>query len=123
MSETMAQHESGMPAGYRMTELGPLPEEWRVVRLGEALTQRKKTVHPADQPHASYVGLEHIDTGEIVLRRFGRASETRSLKAEFRRGDILYGKLRPYLDKAAIADRDGVCSTDILASRGSIPFQ
>ncbi|RTG94573.1 restriction endonuclease [Thermus scotoductus] len=96
------------------TEIGPLPAHWRVVRLREVVELRKGTVSPAEVPEARYVGLEHIDSGEIRIRRFGKASDTRSAKAIFHAGDILYGKLRPYLDKAALAEWDGVCSTDIL---------
>lgn len=96
------------------TEIGPVPEHWNVVQLGEILKLRKGTIHPDEVPNARYVGLEHLDSGEIWIRRFGKASDTKSAKAVFKTGDILYGKLRPYLDKAALAEWDGVCSTDIL---------
>ncbi|MEJ5312397.1 MAG: restriction endonuclease subunit S [Anaerolineae bacterium] len=111
MSETL-------PAGYRLTELGPLPEEWRVVRLGEVAILRIDTILPTEAPNAKYVGLEHLDPGEALIRRHGVAGETISAKAVFKPGDILYGKLRPYLDKAAIAEWEGVCSTDILVLVG-----
>jgi len=78
------------------------------------LKLRKGTIHPDEVPNARYVGLEHLDSGKIWIRRFGKASDTKSAKAVFKTGDILYGKLRPYLDKAALAEWDGVCSTDIL---------
>ena len=65
------------------TEIGPLPAHWRVVRLGEVVELRKGTVSPAEVPEARYVGLEHIDSGEIRIRRFGKASDTRSAKAIF----------------------------------------
>ena len=96
------------------TEIGPVPEHWNVVQLGEILKLRKGTIHPDEVPNARYVGLEHLDSGKIWIRRFGKASDTKSAKAVFKTGDILYGKLRPYLDKAALAEWDGVCSTDIL---------
>ena len=64
-----------------------------------------------------YVGLEHIDSGAFQLKRHGVPDEVRSSKSRFRKGDVLYGKLRPYLDKAVLADRDGICSTDILVFR------
>jgi type I restriction enzyme S subunit len=102
------------------TELGPLPAHWRVVRLGEVVSLRKGTISPAEVPNARYIGLEHIDSGEITIKRFGHASDTKSAKAIFQAGDILYGKLRPYLDKAALAEWGGVCSTDILVL---IPLQ
>ena len=96
------------------TKIGPVPDHWKVVQLGEVLKLRKGTIHPDEVPNARYVGLEHLDSGKIWIRRFGKASDTKSAKAVFKTGDILYGKLRPYLDKAALAEWDGVCSTDIL---------
>ncbi|MEJ5299359.1 MAG: restriction endonuclease subunit S [Thermodesulforhabdaceae bacterium] len=121
MSEIQhANHLSGVefPAGYHMTELGPLPEDWQVVRLGEVVTLRVGTVLPTEAGNAKYIGLEHLDSGDIFIRRHGFATEIKSAKAVFKPGDILYGKLRPYLDKAAIAKWEGICSTDILVLVG-----
>lgn len=53
----------------------------------------------------------------MLLTRSGDAGEVRSRKTLFQSGDLLYGKLRPYLDKAVLADDDGMCSTDILVLR------
>ena len=84
------------------------------MRLGDVAPVSKEKGNPLDQPDASYIGLEHIekDIGSIISQ--GVASEVRSTKAVFRRGDLLYGKLRPYLNKVWIAEFDGLCSTDIL---------
>ena len=71
-------------------------------------------LHPEDAPHLPYVGLEHIDPGEVTLKRWGMASDVRSAKNHFYPGDVLYGKLRPYLDRAVLAPFEGICSTDIL---------
>ena len=60
------------------------------------------------------MGLEHIDSGESQLKRWGDASEVKSTKSRFYPDDILYGKLRAYLDKVVIAEMEGICSTDIL---------
>lgn len=87
---------------------------WKTIRLGQVVQLRQDTVQPADALHLPYVGLEHIDPGNIGLRRYGEASEVTSTKNRFLPGDVLYGKLRPYLDKAALADKPGMCSTDIL---------
>jgi len=88
--------------------------QWRTVALSEVCSLRADTVAPQDALELPYVGLEHIDSGQPNLRRRGNASEVRSTKNRFRCGDVLYGKLRPYLDKAVLADNDGICSTDIL---------
>src|SRR5690606_13473929 len=87
---------------------------WKPVKLGQIASLRKDTVHPSAVPGAKYVGLEHIDSGEPTLARWGDAGEVSSTKSRFYPGDVLYGKLRPYLDKAVLAEFEGICSTDIL---------
>ena len=84
------------------------------VRLGDVCSLRSEAVHPSSCPDARYVGLEHLDSGNPQLRRWGEPSEVSSAKNRFHPGDVLYGKLRPYLDKAALPACPGICSTDIL---------
>jgi type I restriction enzyme, S subunit len=91
-----------------------LPFKWKNVSFGEVCTLGKESVQPTDNPNINYVGLEHIDPGNPNLTRWGIASEVRSSKSKFYPGDVLYGKLRPYLDKAVLANFEGICSTDIL---------
>ena len=71
-------------------------------------------VEPTKIPRMPYIGLEHIekDTGRVLEQAY--SDGTRSTKTKFYRGDLLYGKLRPYLNKVYLAEFDGVCSTDIL---------
>ncbi len=88
--------------------------QWRTAVLTDVCSLRVDTIAPQDALELPYVGLEHIDSRQPTLRRTGNAAEVRSAKNRFRRGDVLYGKLRPYLDKAVLATRDGMCSTDIL---------
>ena len=102
------------PAGYRMTELGLLPEEWRVAPLGDLATIRGETINPSQRPDLRYVGLEHLVSGDPRARSWGDARQVRSAKSAFFPGDLLYGKLRPYLDKGAVAEWAGMSSTDIL---------
>ena len=64
-----------------------------------------------------YVGLEHLRPETRQVRSWGHSSQVTSTKTPFRKGDVLFGKLRPNLRKVAFADFDGVCSTDILALR------
>lgn len=60
------------------------------------------------------MGLEHIDPGNTQIARWDTAAGLRSAKHRFNPRDVLYGRLRPYLDKAAVARWAGICSTDIL---------
>lgn len=96
------------------TEIGPVPEHWEMVELSELVQLRRENIHPDDAPDLPYVGLEHLDPGEVKVERWGEADQVRSAKNHFYPGDILYGKLRPYLDKAVLAEWEGMCSTDIL---------
>ena len=69
---------------------------------------------PCDSGVNVYIGLEHIESGRFFVRSFGKPDQVVSSKNRFAINDILYGKLRPYLDKAAVMEVDGICSTDIL---------
>ena len=61
------------------------------------------------------VELEYLESQTGRLLRSTSATEQASLKTVFRTGDILFGKLRAYLRKYWLADREGVCSTEIWA--------
>ena len=98
----------------KQTEIGEIPESWEVVQLKEIANLRRENVKPADNQNLNFVGLEHIDSGESILKRWGNASAMKSAKNHFYPNDVLYGKLRAYLDKAVIAEMEGICSTDIL---------
>lgn len=83
-------------------------------QLDALCTLRRELVEPSSARADRYVGLEHLDSRRSRIRRWGTQEGLRSTKSRFYTGDILYGKLRPYLDKAALVEWDGVCSTDIL---------
>lgn len=102
----------------KQSEIGLLPESWEVVELGDVCERISVNVQPNPDGERPYVGLEHIVPGQIYLTSWGKESEVVSSKAAFKKGEILYGKLRPYLDKAVIAHFDGISSTDILIFTG-----
>ena len=66
-----------------------------------------------------HVGPEHIasNTGEISWQNVRTATEdgVKSGKYKFESGDLIYSKIRPYLNKVAVADREGICSADMYA--------
>ena len=97
-----------------MTENNALPQGWVRVKLGEFTEPSKEKVKPRDVPNVPYVGLEHIEKETGRLLGYGNSDEVRSTKAVFRPGDLLYGKLRPYLNKVYVPYFEGICSTDIL---------
>lgn len=103
-----------MKEGYKKTELGWIPDEWEVGKFEDILVPRKETFNPKIEENEMYVGLEHIEevTGRLICT--GNSSDTSSIKNKFYNGDILFGKLRPYLRKYYMTDFNGVCVTEIL---------
>ena len=89
----------------------------RTVRLEDMCDLVAEAVRPSARPDALYLGLEHLTSGRLVRIGSGQASEMRSNMSAFQPGDVLYGKLRPYLDKAVLADKQGVCTTELLVLR------
>ena len=87
------------------------------VRLSDLCHLIRESVKPRTRPEALYLGLEHLVSGQLVRTGGGQASEMRSTSSAFHPGDVLYGKLRPYLDKAVLADEAGVCTTELLVLR------
>ena len=81
------------------------------VLLGEVARERRETCKNEKDDYP-VVGLEHLETGEITLRSWDRDSENTFTKL-FRKGDMLFGRRRAYLKKAAVANFDGICSGDI----------
>lgn len=100
-----------------------LPESWREVRLGDILHRVETKVDPQRAIALThfYVGLEHIEshTGRLLREAEDVTDSTDilSIKTAFQKGDLLYGKLRPNLNKVHLADQGGICSTDIWALR------
>jgi type I restriction enzyme M protein len=94
-----------------------------MVELGEVLQKSEDAVLPESlSGPVTYVGLENISqgTGEILGNIISdKPSDIKSLKNVFKPGDILYGKLRPNLNKVWLADRAGICSTDIFVIRAA----
>jgi len=87
--------------------------------FGECATEVRDKVQPEGANGARYIGLEHIEQGTLHLNGFGSANDVSSTKSKFSKGDILFGKLRPYFRKVVRAPFDGVCSTDIWVVRST----
>lgn len=88
-----------------------------VVRLGDVCQQARECVKPGERPELRYIGLETIESGSGMFVQ-GELSKTPDtpMANSFRFGSehVLYGKLRPYLNKVALPDFEGKCSTEII---------
>ncbi len=91
---------------------------WNPVRFGDVVMEPKETASDfAAAGIAHIVGLEHIDSESVHLRRSAGIDESTTFTKVFRKGDVLFGRRRAYLKKAAQAPFDGVCSGDITVFR------
>ena len=103
-----------------------LPKSWRWVRLNDVADySAADKVDPSEIKDGDWVlDLEEIekDTSRIIRIASFAEKQSTSTKAKFLPGDVLYGKLRPYLNKVVVAPQVGFCTTEIvpIRSRGLI---
>jgi type I restriction enzyme S subunit len=103
------------PDSLEDSELGEIPKGWRVATLGDVAEHPRRGVQPNEiDPSTPYIALEHMPRRSIALSEWGSSDGLESNKFEFKIGEILFGKLRPYFHKVGVAPVDGVCSTDIV---------
>ena len=84
---------------------------------GSLVDEIRENYNPNNQESISYIGLEHINQNTLTINGIGKSSDTQSSKRRFKRGDILFGTLRPYFRKVVQLEFDGVCATDITVLR------
>ncbi|MCL4222779.1 MAG: hypothetical protein KJZ65_15585 [Phycisphaerales bacterium] len=92
----------------------PLPAGWAACSLADAVTPGRPRGNPADFVGQPFIGLEHIEAHTTRMLGFVRAETMRSSGVQFSAGDVLYGRMRPYLNKVWLADRDGLCSGEFI---------
>lgn len=88
-----------------------------LVRLQDVCSQDRKTIKPGEGSNLRYVGLETIEgnTGQFLDGELSKTPEVPKANSfSFGTQHILYGKLRPYLNKVALPDFEGKCSTEII---------
>ncbi|MBU6993723.1 restriction endonuclease subunit S [Ferrovum myxofaciens] len=106
------------PDRFVESELGEIPEEWKVGKVSDFCTNIRVGCTPSQfSSDDFYVGLEHFDRHCLTLWNGGSGDDATSNKSRFEKYDLLFGKLRPYFHKVAIAPMNGICSTDILVIR------
>ncbi len=84
------------------------------VLLGDLCEEKRVLVQPPFDTQNKYVGFEHLEPVNVDIPSCGDISDVVSAKAKFEEGNILYGKIRPYLRKAAITPCAGLCSSDLI---------
>jgi type I restriction enzyme S subunit len=108
-------HES---AKFVDSAMGKIPKGWEIKKLGELADQMRRSVPKGelDGP-IRYVGLEHIPRQSLALDAWEETTGLGSNKLTFERGEVLFGKIRPYFHKVVVAPFDGICSADTIVIR------
>ena len=96
-----------------------LPAGWEWARLGEITNYGATTKAGALHPDTWVLDMEDIEKSSGWLLQRVRLKQRPALSDKncFIAGDVLYGKLRPYLNKVLVADEDGICTTEIIPFR------
>ena len=105
-------------------ENGVSDDSWVEKTIGECLIAISDKYDPQKDKidGVQYIGLENIEANGGIIST-GAVSSVKSIKTLFKNNDLLYGKLRPYLNKHDIVEFDGICSTDILVYRSKPEYE
>jgi type I restriction enzyme S subunit len=88
---------------------------WKKINFGDIVQEVRIAEHnPIENGIERYIGLEHIDSEDLHIKSWGNIKDGTTFSRKFIKGQLLFGRRRAYLKKAAIADFDGICSGDIL---------
>jgi type I restriction enzyme S subunit len=103
------------------TEIGLMPESWEVVRFVDVVEIARGQINPTQEPYRSmiHVGPENIEseTGRLSATKTNEESGIISGNYYFTADDVLYSKIRPYLNKVALPTFEGTCSADMYPLR------
>jgi len=91
---------------------------WRSYRFSQmALMVNDRIENPSEAEVEYYVGLEHLDSDSLKIRRWGTPSDVEATKLRFHVGDIVFGRRRVYQRKLAVAHFEGICSAHAMVLR------
>ena len=121
IDEKIIKKEKPLPPIEEDEKPFKIPSNWEWVRLGEICNYGSNiSVKPENIMENEWVlELEDIEkeTSKIIQIKYNLERISKSNKNRFFKGDVLYGKLRPYLKKILVAPNDGVCSSEIVPIR------
>ena len=90
---------------------------WKTFRFDQIAKSIGERVEPTKTDLEIYVGLDHIDSDSIHIKRFGKREDVSGTKLRCYPGDVIFGRRRAYQRKAAICEFDGFCSAHSLVLR------
>ncbi len=109
-----------LPLGEAREDVGSgaprwdLPVGWAWAQLGEIVTQRNEKVQPDSSSALPFIGMDDVPPGSLRATSHGWFRDMKSAANAVGAGDILYGRLRPYLNKVALADSSAAASGEFI---------
>ena len=96
-----------------VTKMSAFPKDWDMMEFDEFALLSKEKYKPTTHENVPCLELEHFEQGTGRLLGWISSSEQKSTKNKFQKGQVLFSKLRPYLEKYWLAQFDGVCSSEV----------
>ncbi len=93
--------------------------DWKVYKFEKIAKSIGERVEPTNTELEVYVGLEHLDSDSIHIKRYGKKDDVSGTKLRCYPGDVIFGRRRAYQRKAAIVEFDGFCSAHSLVLRAN----
>jgi type I restriction enzyme S subunit len=91
--------------------------DWKAVKFEDIAENVATRVNPSQTDLAIYVGLEHLDSESLKIKRWGKPEDVKGEKFQVQKGDVIFGRRRAYLRKVAVADFDCICSAHSMVLR------
>jgi type I restriction enzyme, S subunit len=98
----------------RQTKVANDVDEWVETTLGKVVNPTRPRISPSERPDLPFIGMDHIEAHTMKLLGTVPAGTMKSAAVHFQPGDVLYGRLRPYLNKVYRATFEGLCSAEFI---------
>jgi type I restriction enzyme S subunit len=93
---------------------GELPKGWKKLTLGDIAIRNSQKALPSEMPKAKFIGMDCIEPNTLKPFKFYDFKEFKSAGNIFKKNQVLYGRMRPYLNKVYKAEVDGACSGEFI---------
>ncbi|MES9830095.1 MAG: restriction endonuclease subunit S [Candidatus Thiodiazotropha sp.] len=87
-----------------------LKPAWKILKFGDFVECVREQGQPTEEDSRNYIGLEHLDSGSLHVKRWGSDADLKGQKLRMKKGDLLFAKRNAYLRRVAIAPHDGFFS-------------
>lgn len=119
--EKKTRKQKTLPEIEKTELMHSIPDSWAYIRLGDltnyGITDKAEAFNATEDTWILELEDVEKESSKLLQKVFFSERRFKSSKNRFREGDVIYGKLRPYLDKALVADLEGVCTTEMIPMR------